>query len=547
MSKCLAIVMFILLGALTVACLPFDTQSAVTKPEPAAEPAVEPQAKTPSISFNPTTGAVAQADTQLPILPVAQGEEVPLLNEELQVTHGPLSGEVTDTAVTLWARGNVSGTLQFALVPAAEISVTQTISDNFANPIVLAMVDTAAEADFTGEVRVEGLEPASGYVYQVTLTDGESISTAVYGEFATAPAKDTAAPVNFVFGGCLGGQGFCRTEEGWIIFDKMAAVEPDFFVMVGDGVYMDTACAAEGSIPGAEGPFNELTGFRIRYRYHLEDPIYANFLAQTPIFPTWDDHEIINDAGGPALNDINPHLFADSIAAFYEYWPLQPESTIYRQFSYGAQADFFVLDTRSYRDPNVNWDPSPVDITPKTMLGEEQFAWLQDGLSGSSATWKFIISSVPLSYPTGFPQPQVDGRDGWANFTEKSGYETELLSLIFYIESQGIDNVIFITGDTHWPFAISYDPDRNGEADFYELSSSPLSAIPLAPAPAVDPTLNPTVMYAEGEFLGDLFNFGNIAIDEEGLLTFRIYDREGEKHYELALEPQFPEVSEESE
>ncbi|MCB0033192.1 MAG: hypothetical protein KDE51_04205, partial [Anaerolineales bacterium] len=90
---------------------------------------------------------------------------------------------------------------------------------------------------------------------------------------------------------------------------------------------------------------------------------------------------------------------------------------------------------------------------------------------------------------------------------------------------------------------ISYDPDRNGEANFYELSSSPLSAIPLAPAPAVDPTLNPTVLYAEGEFLGDLFNFGNITIDEAGLLTFRIYDREGEMHYELALEPQLAETA----
>ncbi|MCB0036675.1 MAG: PhoD-like phosphatase N-terminal domain-containing protein, partial [Anaerolineales bacterium] len=289
MSKHLAIVMFILLGAVTVACLPLDTQSAVTAPEPAAAPAVEPQAELTTSLNNTAAETVAQTEPQLPTLPVEQGEEVPPINEDLQVTHGPMSGEVTNTAVTLWARSNVSGTLQFALVPAAEISLTETISDNFAAPIALATVETTAEADFTGEVRVDGLEPDSNYVYQVTLTDGESSSTAVYGQFATAPSSDTAAPLNFVFGGCLGGQGFCRTEEGWVIFDQMAAVEPDFFVMVGDGVYLDTACAAEGGIPGAEGPFNELNGFRTRYQYHLEDPIYANFLAQTPIFPTWDD------------------------------------------------------------------------------------------------------------------------------------------------------------------------------------------------------------------------------------------------------------------
>jgi hypothetical protein len=45
------------------------------------------------------------------------------------------------------------------------------------------------------------------------------------------------------------------------------------------------------------------------------------------------------------------------------------------------------------------------------------------------------------------------------------------------------NDVVFLAGDTHWPYAISYDPDHDDEVDFYELGSSPLSALPLASTP----------------------------------------------------------------
>lgn len=406
-------------------------------------------------------------------------------------------------------------------------------------------VEIDAAGDFIGEVVVGDLEAGTVYAYQATLTADDVSSDFVQGAFATAPDADAAEPLSFVFGSCLGGQGYCRDPEtGWLIFDTMLAQSPDFFLITGDSVYVDSACVAPDNVAGAEGPYSDLDGYRTRYRYHLADPHYATFLAQTPLYVTWDDHEVRDDFGGPALSRTNADQFAEGTRAFFDYWPLpqtaDDESPIYRAFRYGAQAEIILLDTRSYRDPNVNWDPHPVNITPKTMLGAEQFAWLQETLAASEATWKFIVTSTPLSYPTGFPQPQVDGRDGWANYTEKSGYETELMALLFFIESQDIDNVIFLTGDTHWPFALSYDPDRDGTPNFYEFGSSPLSAIVLPPVEKPDPSFNPTVLYAEGEFQGTLFNFGHITVDEDGNLTFRIVDREGEEHFMTTVAPQRP-------
>jgi alkaline phosphatase D len=448
--------------------------------------------------------------------------------EEAGITHGPLSGEVTDTTATLWARGSGAGKLFFEV--RAEGDNTR-----------IGEVDIDESSDFTGEITFEGLKPATLYTYTVSHNGNTEV---VSGSFKTAPAPGDAASFSFVFGSCLGGQGYCRDpQNGWEIFSVMAQQQPDFFILTGDSVYVDTGCpsAENQNVAGAEEVATDLQGYYARYRYHLEDTHYAAFLAQTPTYVTWDDHEIVDNFGGPELTKANPQRWEEGRKAYFDYWAIhgspEDEFRLYRQFHYGANADIFLLDTRSYRDPLVNWDPSPRTGVHKTMLGKEQFEWLQAGLLESEATWKFIVSSVPLSIPTGFPQPEVEGRDGWANGADRSGYENELMRLLFYIESHDIQNVIFLTGDTHFPYAISYDPDMDGEPNFYELSSSPLSAIVLPPV-ALDQTFNPTQLYAEGEFQGSLFNFGRVSVSEDGNLTFQVIDHLGEEHFTLELTPQ---------
>lgn len=499
------------------------------------------------------TGSITETDVLTPTMVTTDTEamtstsaitETMPMTSTVAVTHGPLSGEASETSVVLWARGDMTGTI------ALEIAET----DAFTEVVQYAAIDVKHENDFTGETQVTGLDAGEDYYYRVILpadavTNTETLRT---GRFITAPATATNHAFDFVFGACVGGQNYCRNQDdGWVIFNQMAAVDPDFFVLLGDSVYVDSACTeANNNVPGAEGPYSDLDGFRTRYRYHLEDEAYASFLAQTPVYVTWDDHEIRDNFGGPELQKEYPQLFNDGVQAYFEYWPISPtddEYRIYRKVSYGGLADFFILDTRSYRDPNVNWDTNPRTQQPKTMLGAEQFAWLQEGLASSQATWKFIVTSVPLAYGTGFPQPEVDGFDGWANLGHRSGYETELMSLIFTIQSHGIKNVVFLTGDTHWPFAISYDPDRNNQPDFYEFGSSPMSALTLPPpentvdpsysSTLIDSTFNPTVLYEEGEYQGELFNFGHVSVDENGDVTFRVVDWQGEETFSQTFSP----------
>ncbi len=540
--------LIVLLGVLLAACAAPPARPPAATTAGATETEL-PDTTTESAAAPATTGHATADTPDSDHDSAADATRTALQSEPPAITHGPMSGEITESTLVLWARGSVTGTLEFAVSE----------DDDFADIVASAAVDIDAARDFTGEALLDGLEPGTEYAYRATLTAAGQQSDAVEGTTHTAPAAESESALSFVFGACLGGQNYCRNPDpqtGWQMFEMLAEEAPDFFLFMGDTVYVDTPCEGADNLPGAEGPYSDLEGFRTRYRYHLEDPAFANFLAATPIYVTWDDHEVINDFSGPVLQALNPQLFAEGKAAFFEYWPIGSAAAtmtgtatmtdtasaanlhLYRKVSYGSHADLFILDTRSYRDPNVNWDPNPNTLEPKSMLGEEQFAWLQESLRESDATWKFIVSSVPLAYPTGFPQPQVDGRDGWANYTERSGYETELMALFFFIEQHALDNVVFLAGDTHWPYALSYDPDRDGSANLYEFGSSPISALPLAPPETPDPTFNPTVLYAEGEFGGDLFNIGHVAVDEAGELTFRVLDRDGDERYTLTLQPE---------
>lgn len=133
------------------------------------------------------------------------------------------------------------------------------------------------------------------------------------------------------------------------------------------------------------------------------------FLAQTPIYVQWDDHEVTNNwypgevfvgennngeyADGSAVDS----LYAESLQAFYEFNPIMRIEKIYRSQRFGKHVEIFFPDYRSYRDPNPNnSDPGPV-----TILGEEQLAWLMDGLKSSTATWKIISSHDPFGIVTG--------------------------------------------------------------------------------------------------------------------------------------------------
>ena len=177
--------------------------------------------------------------------------------------------------------------------------------------------------------------------------------------------------------------------------------------------------------------------------------------------------------------------------------------TIYRSLRFGKHVELVMTDQRSYRsdhaipeeltanalffDPraalplpivntfdqgktaNGGSPPATVLGLPNaraaspvgTMLGARQKAWWKATMKGSDATWKLWGNEVPLMRLAlqripGQPFERVLTGDAW------DGYPTERAELMTYLRTEGIRNVVVLTGDIHATFAGVVMDDYDG-------------------------------------------------------------------------------------
>ena len=470
--------------------------------------------------------------------------------QELNITHGVASGDVTNQSATIWSRSNSQSMM----------NVEYDTNENLSNAMYQEGSVANASTDFTAKANLVGLKPSTQYFYRVWFSDpsnSNNTSNPVIGKFITAPIQNgefnnnTTEEIRFIWGADLGGQSYCRNEmdNGYKIFESMQSLNPHFFIANGDMIYADGICPAEGPVDiknnmtwkNIPGDFKSITDpsvnwknqseveevFIDHWKYNRNDSYFQNFLKNTSMYSQWDDHEIINDFGSkwPFLNLFNieregyPNIVKEGLSAFFYYSPIKTgtiednPSGIYRSFNWGKPLDLFILDARSYRDQNHVADTPENN---KTLLGNNQLEWLKQGLLNSNATWKIVSSDVPLSIPTG-SNASILGRDGWANgndtnYSKYTGFEKELNDLFRFIDENKLKNIVFVTTDVHFPAFIKYDYDLDNDGNstiIYELISGPLSAFRGGvPFPALDKSFNPTLLYGEG----DIFNFGYVKI-----------------------------------
>ena len=401
----------------------------------------------------------------------------PLSESAPTLTHGVASGEVGHDRVVLWARASDASTLRFVARPEDSLDYAT------------AELATTQERDLTGSARLEGLTPGTPYVYEVWAEKGGARGPSVSGRFETAPTPEQAASLSFVWSGDLGGQNVCRgVEDGYPILEVFPE-RLDFFVALGDMIYADNTCREKGryarpQLPGLQSKASTLEDYWFAWRYNRGDAGHQRLLARAPYFPIWDDHEVVNDYG-PRHNrqDKKPHrtnqeLFPVGFASFLHYnayLPAQPDpKRLYRSWRWGKHAEFFALDTRQYRDENTRTDSKK---DPKTLLGAQQRAWFVDALKNSDATWKFVVSSVPMVTPTG-TYPETNGRDGWANLGFRTGFERELVSIMRELAAADVRNQVWLTTDVHFAAIHRLDPFPKEHPDYqvHELIAGPLSA-----------------------------------------------------------------------
>jgi alkaline phosphatase D len=448
---------------------------------------------------------------------------------EVRISHGVAVGETSDTRDVLWARCEAPAML--------EVSVDDRTPER---------VPVVADHDLTRRVAVGGLEPGSEHTYRARCGAGPAVS----GRFRTAPGPSEAAPVRFAFGGDVGGQNVCRdVVRGYPLFATILDRAPDFFVALGDMVYADGACRADGALGNRQvagpPPASDLESFRAHWRYNRADPATQRLLASTTYYAVWDDHEVRNDFGprdDVAAEAPGRHLFEAGETAFREWAPLEDAAPLHRRFRWGRHVEVLLLDTRGQREANAAPDTGR---EPKSLLGPAQRTWLEAALAASTATWKVVVSSVPMSIPTG------EGvRDGWADGGGSSGFERELVAILRAAARDGVRGLVWITTDVHFATGLRYRPFADAR-DFvvHEFASGPLAA-GLFPKETLDPTLRPVRLFFHGPRPGEAprtldaalawFNFGLAEVDAEGRLAVSIVDGTGRTRHRVSLPPPPP-------
>lgn len=467
-------------------------------------------------------------------------DETPLAppEETSSPRYGIAVGEFAEGTAIWWAQGTRAGSL--CLEVAGEVH----------------RVALDAERDFTTRLRVQDL-PSGRVRYRAWIGHGSQPecgsppADAVAGAVRIPGARSRPEPVRFVFSGDLAGQNACRDEQqGFPALRSMVSRRADFAIALGDMIYADSRCEAEGrfrnaQVPGEFGPATSIEEYRAHWHYAFDDEDVLRL--RRSFYPVWDDHETINDVGpshdvgGEAPYDDSTHLLPIATSVFRELHPVDGEHA-YRSSRWGRHLELFFLDTRCCRDANAAPDTGD---EPKTMLGPEQITWLRSAYAQSDATWRIIVSSVPVATPTGYPPER--GHDGWANGEHQTGFERELLSILRHMHSASPERPpIWITTDVHFASVTQYRPFPEEDDDFVFLETvvGPLSA-GLFPNRELDPTLNPERLFFHGptdvssvetyeEAVG-WFNFGEIAIARDGDLSIRIFDGRGRQLFTRTL------------
>ena len=136
------------------------------------------------------------------------------------------------------------------------------------------------------------------------------------------------------------------------------------------------------------------------------------------------------------------------------------------------------------------------------MLGAIQYGWLVDAVRRSTATFKLVLTSVPLDF--------CMGTDHWSGFTTE---RTRLLDAMV-----GITGVVFMSADQHY-----FAAHRHAHG-IREFQVGPLARGVFSPGP-----VSPGVLFRHHQY-----NAGLVEVSSDRLVISGL-GADGAKFYEEAL------------
>jgi alkaline phosphatase D len=292
-----------------------------------------------------------------------------------------------------------------------------------------------AESDFTYHFALSDLQADTPYFYAVEMEalQGSKSRRGAAGSFRTAPARDQWRSFTFCASTC---QHYLTrdTASGFLSYEAMRRLRPEFTAMMGDNVYYDSEPPLATTVELARHFWHRM--------YSL--PSLVEYYRHTPCYWTKDDHDVLKDDSWPGQSPdwMSPMTFADGLRIFREQIPISQPS--YRRFRRGKSLEIWLPEGRDYRSPN-----NLPDNAEKTIWGREQKAWLKRTLLESDADFRIIFSPTPIVGPD-----RATKGDNHAN----AAFATEGREFRQWVKDNKLANLFIINGDRHWQYH-SVDPD----------------------------------------------------------------------------------------
>ncbi|RKT13962.1 alkaline phosphatase D [Paraburkholderia sp. RAU2J] len=258
-------------------------------------------------------------------------------------------------------------------------------------------------------------------------------------------------------------------------------------------------------LPGGGTYANTLADYRTLYRTYRGDERLQTVHARFPVIAIWDDHEFSDDCWQDHQTYTNANLQQtarrrNANQAWAEYLPVDwgdvsfdlnnpayNNIRIYRDFHFGSLIHLVMTDERLYRDDHVVSEaaiasllghdpvngndlvgsryfvPQPVLAQSEVLdtqqlgrvpsiLGTTQTQWWKETLQASTSTWKVwgnevMMNRMWLDLSAIAPAPDnvvfVLDCDAW------DGYPSHKADLMSFVKTQGIKNLVAVTGDLH--------------------------------------------------------------------------------------------------
>ena len=360
-------------------------------------------------------------------------------------TLGVASGDPLPDSVILWTRLAPEPLVVGGGMPGSvRVTWEVYVDENLTTVVASGELDTDPALAHAVHVEVRGLDPDRWYTYRFHAAGHSS----PIGSTRTTPAL-TAKPAGMRFATAC-----CQDySDGYPTpYLHMVDQQLDLVIFLGDYIYEndDTHVRSHGTPEP-----RTLDEYRARHALYRTQPELQAVHARCPWVFLWDDHAVENNYVGANPKQPDPDFLARRAAAYrayYEHTPLRlppptgPDYQTYHALRWGDLAEFWLVDTRQYRDDqNCGGDPGSgcdgwQDYAGQ-VLGAEQEAWLMQGMKASPAVWKVLTNQIVFS--------TVSFGGLFVNFDQWDGYPLARQRLLDFFAAEALSNVVILSGDLH--------------------------------------------------------------------------------------------------